>query len=85
MSGINVDAIYNEESESCGKIINERDYDGLLKLYNRKSLASQIGTIYGLTKDSLPEIIIRYLNADAKDEFIKALKPYLGNFAVYMD
>ncbi|MBM7356503.1 DUF4435 domain-containing protein [Lelliottia amnigena] len=85
VSGINVDAIYNEESESCGKIINERDYDGLLKLYNRKSLASQIGTIYGLTKDSLPEIIIRYLNADAKDEFIKALKPYLGNFAVYMD
>lgn len=84
MSGINVEKIYNEEYDNFTTIINEHDYDGLLKMYNRKSLASQIGSIYGLTKDGLPEMILRYLNSDAKDEFVNALRPYLGNFLVHM-
>ena len=52
-----------------------------MKIYNRKSLASQISSIFGLQKDELAKMVLRLVNSEYKEEVKQALKPYFGDFA----
>ena len=77
---INVDELYTEFQNEFNKIVQEQDYLGLLKLYNRKSLSSQLSTIYGLSGGGLPEYIVRLTKTDAVNEVRAALETYFTGF-----
>lgn len=80
-SGINIDSLYSDIKSKFDKVIEEKDYDGLLRLYNRKKLSNQVGENFGFKNEELPEMIIRLAkNDEARHEISNALKTYFGNF-----
>lgn len=81
LQNIDSDQIYNQAKKSLQDVIDSNDYNKLLGLYNRKSLASRIGPIFGLGKNELSELIVRLANSGLRSEIKEALKPYFGGFS----
>jgi hypothetical protein len=82
--GIDVDAIYAETLAEFNKVISATDFEGLLSLYNRKSLSSQASVALGLKNGELPDLVIRLAKGEFRTEIGNALKRYFGNFAPHM-
>lgn len=78
---INVEQLYNESLSLFKKVVDERDYLLALKLYNRKSLSSQVSRHLGLANGQLAELVIRMVNNDSNESMRRALKPYFGDFS----
>ena len=83
-SGIDVGAIYAQTLTEFNTVISGKDFESLLSLYNRKSLASQASGALGLTKGGLPEMVVRLAKGECRDEIANTLKKYFGNFASHM-
>ncbi|MBC8549978.1 MAG: AAA family ATPase [Candidatus Brocadiales bacterium] len=81
---INIDEIYEENKQLLEKVFADKDYEDLLKFYNRKSLSSQISQHLGLTNGELPELVVRLSKGQASEEIRNMLKPYFGAFATHM-
>ncbi len=86
VEGIKVPKIYHEIESKFHDVLKSKNYDELLALYNRKSLASQVSSLMGLASNSLPSTVINLVksNKDCRDEIMAALKPYFGNFQQHM-
>jgi energy-coupling factor transporter ATP-binding protein EcfA2 len=84
VSGIDVNRIYTDISQLYTDVLQNKDYSGLLTLYNRKSLSAQVSNTLGLANGSLPEAVVRLAKSDCKKQIIDALKPYFGSFQQYM-
>lgn len=75
---INCDTIYEEVKSTFDAIIQNNDYDKLLDYYNRKSIASRIGSLFGLKDNELPLLITRLSkNKIYTNEFNIAINKYL--------
>lgn len=79
--GIDVPALYAQFDGEFKTVISATDYRGLLRLYNRRSLPTQIGNALGLKAGELAELVIRLARTDARTSVAAAIKPYLGAFA----
>ncbi|NCD06000.1 MAG: DUF4435 domain-containing protein [Spirochaetia bacterium] len=84
VSEIKVDEIYSETRDLFTTIINNKDYEKLLSIYNRKSLSSQISEALGLAKKSLPETIVRLAKGESNIDIKMGLKPYFGKFQKFI-
>lgn len=84
VAGIDVNRIYSDAHALYTNVLQDSDYEGLLSLYNQKSLSSQASNALGLANGSLPETVVRLAKGDAKEQITDALKPYFGNFQQYM-
>ncbi len=80
IDGIDVKSIYSKTETEFQKILTENDYEGLLKLYNRKSLSAQVSGALGLANGSLPEFVVRLTRGERRSDIIKAVSKYFGNF-----
>lgn len=78
-SSINIEEIYQNRKNEIDQILDNEDYDGLLKIYNRKSLHERISSILKLSSKEYPNLILRLLKTDKKDEIIKAFKQHTPN------
>jgi hypothetical protein len=82
VQGIDVAALYSQFEANFNSVILNQDYSGLLAIYNRKSMATQICSALGLRAGELTELVIRLARTeDAATEVRAAVRPYLGNFA----
>ncbi len=78
VKGINPDKIYDDTKNEFTELIQERNYKRLLAYYNRKTIASRIGGIFGLKKEELPSFVVRLSqNEEYTDKFKEALKKYI--------
>lgn len=84
VSGINVQQLFAMQKDKFEQIIANTNYDELLAVYNRKSLASQASEALGLAKKSLPETVVRLARGECKTSIKNALKPYFGNFQQFI-
>lgn len=84
IQGIDIGQIYASTSSRFNDVLQSRNYEQLLALYNRKSLSSQVSRSMGLANGSLPSTVVRLAKSDCKDAIRAALKPYFGNFQQYM-
>lgn len=84
ISGIDVASIYTDSDSKFQKVLNDNDYEGLLRLYNRKSLSAQVSNALGLANGSLPEVVVRLTRGDCRNEIIQAVRKYFGNFEQYL-
>lgn len=84
VGGINVGSIYSDSEAEFQKVLTENDYEGLLGLYNRKSLSAQVSNALGLANGSLPELVVRLARGDCRIEIIQAVRKYFGNFEQYL-
>ena len=80
-NSIDISSIYNEAELAINNAINSEDYNAVLRIYNRKSLASQLGGILGFKKDEFPSYVVRLAKGASANEIVSALKPYFGNFS----
>ena len=83
-AGIDVAKIYANIEAQFNTVIQNRDYEALLALYNRKSLSSQVSGALGLANGHLPETVVRIAKSDSGGEIKDAIKKYFGNFEPLM-
>jgi Protein of unknown function (DUF4435)/AAA domain, putative AbiEii toxin, Type IV TA system len=83
-SSIDVAAIYSQAMSEFNEVISSKDFDRLLSLYNRKSLASHVSGSLGLANGDLPRMVLRLAKGEYQDEIRQALKKYFGNFEPHM-
>lgn len=81
---IDVKQLYSTFSSMFAEVIANGDYEQLLSIYNRKSLATQISGVFGLKAGELPELVLRLVGGDCRDEIRMVLKKYFGNFGTHM-
>lgn len=84
VDGINVNTIYSDAENEFKIVLINNDYEGLLRLYNRKSLSAQVSSALGLAHGSLPELVVRLIRGDCRDDIIQSLKKYFGNFKQHL-
>lgn len=82
--GIDIGALYAQFNEEFDATIKARDYRGLLRLYNRKTLPNQIGNALGLRAGELVDLVVRLARSDERSAVASAIKPYLGAFAALL-
>lgn len=80
-SKINVKELYNESLSLFKNAVEKRDYLLALKLYNRKSLSSQVSKHLGLANGQLAELVVRMVHNESGESMRKALRPYFGEFS----
>ena len=81
---LDVNQIYSDTNSLYSDVLQNKDYEKLLALYNRKSLSSQVSSSLGLANGSLPETVVRPARSDCKEQITNALKPYFGIFQQHM-
>lgn len=81
---IDVNGLYAQWSGTFKTIVSTRDFEQLLEIYNRKSLATQASNALGLKSGELPEFVIRLARGEGRDEIRRALKKYLGDFSAHV-
>ena len=80
LSSIDAEVIQREWETRFNDVVARRDYEGLLKIYNRKSLADEVGATLGLRKNQLQETVIRFAGSDERLNLRSALGHYFGGF-----
>ncbi|WP_201796485.1 DUF4435 domain-containing protein [Escherichia coli] len=80
-SQINVKELYDESLSLFNNAVEKRDYLLALKLYNRKSLSSQVSKHLGLANGQLAELVVRMANNESGESMRNALRPYFGEFS----
>ncbi|MBK5968127.1 MULTISPECIES: DUF4435 domain-containing protein [Thiorhodovibrio] len=80
VASIDINQIYTNIHQLYADVVQKRDYNVLLSLYNRKSLSAQVSNALGLANGSLPETVVRLSKSECKEQIKDALKPYFGNF-----
>lgn len=73
---INYDQITNSESTKFHKILDEKNYENVIKVFNEKGIAKSIGQYFDIINSSYCDIVINLLNGAKHDDIIKALLPY---------
>ena len=81
ISGIDASLLYKESEAIFTAAIEQHDYRAVLRYYNRKSLASQIGAVFGLGNKELPQLVMRLAASSDVKPIREALRPYFGAFA----
>jgi hypothetical protein len=72
-----VHIIYSTSKALFETALQERNLEKALKIYNRKSLASRLSSIFGLKDGEYPNLIIRMLKSDKRAIVIAALKSFM--------
>lgn len=84
VSGIDVAALYSEIKTNFQAVTESKDYEGLLRIYNRKSLCKEVSKVLGLSDNGLAELVVRWAKSEDGHQIKDALKGYFGGFASHM-
>ncbi len=81
IQGMDAEKKYAVCEQKFNQLMVSKDYQDLLRLYNRKSLPSQISSCLDLGKNSLPDLVIRMVKGSHRAAIKTALKSHFGAFA----
>ncbi|WMN59553.1 DUF4435 domain-containing protein [Pseudoalteromonas xiamenensis] len=73
---IDIQSIYQRYYKEFSDYIENGDYEGVLRSFNRKSLSSRVSRFLDLDKGKYPELILRYIHSSRRSEIIKELSRY---------
>jgi Predicted ATP-dependent endonuclease of the OLD family len=75
VGSIDVDNIYAENKQKIDNILNARDYQSLLCIYNRKSLATRVSHFFGLAgNNKYPDFVLKLLKTTNRNRILSALR-----------
>ena len=77
MGRIDIPATYETSRVLYQSVIDARNLEQLLLIYNRKSLPNRISSIFGLANGEYGKLLVRLLKGSRQNEIILALKEYL--------
>lgn len=72
VASVDVDKIYTQNSRLVAEIINKRDYNKLLSVYNRKSLPARVSSFFGLA--NYPDFVLRLLKTEKRKLILSELR-----------
>ena len=78
---IDVSTLYEARKYEFYTAIENGDYLGILRIYNRKKLSGQVSAALGLADGELPELVIRLAKGKQRPEVCSRIKGYFGSFA----
>jgi ABC-type branched-subunit amino acid transport system ATPase component len=84
VGGIDVATLHSEIKTKFQAVIESRDYEGLLRIYNRKSLCKDVSKVLGLSDNGLAEWVVRWAKSEDGHQIKDALKGHFGEFASHM-
>ncbi len=76
VSSIDVETIYNQIEQKIDKIVSDKNYNELIKIFNKKDLRDKVSSKLSITIP-FSEFIINLLKTSKKDDIVNALKPYV--------
>lgn len=77
LDSIKYDEIRSEKEEKFRKALDNRDYKSILRVFNEKGLAKEVGAYLGIKKEDYQRKVINLLNGDSYEEIIRILNAYL--------
>jgi len=77
MDRIAIEAIYTECKSAFDTAIASNSLNDLLRVYNRKSLPTQISGIFGLKNGEYGKLLVRLMKGEKQQSIISALKEYI--------
>lgn len=78
VADINVTKIYDENKTKLDFIVAQKDYNELIKVYNRKNLHKRVSKeFFDLINEGYANLVLRLLKTDKKDEIITELKKFV--------
>lgn len=75
-----ISKLYQDTNLEITEVLDKNDYEGLLRLYNRKSLSRQIAQVFDLKGSALADFVIRLSFNVNSHELVSALNPYFAGF-----
>lgn len=82
VSSINIADLYSTTKKKLDDIIQNKDYDNLLRIFNRKNIHKRISTQLGLLskeEDNYAQLVLRLLNTDKKESIISIMSEFTPN------
>jgi ABC-type cobalamin/Fe3+-siderophores transport system ATPase subunit len=85
VKNIVVNKIYSETKALYEETINKKDYEKVLRLYNRKHLHHRLAPKFGLREGEYINVLLRMLKSEKKKDIVAAIKPYLPQIPTTKD
>ena len=82
VSSINIAELYSTTKNKLDDIIQNKDYDNLLRIFNRKNIHKRISKQLGLSsreEDNYAQLVLRLLNTDKKESIISIMSGFTPN------
>ena len=82
VSKINIAELYSTTKNKLDNIIHNKDYDSLLRIFNRKNIHKRISKQLGLSsteEDNYAQLVLRLLNTDKKESIISIMSGFTPN------
>lgn len=79
---INIDELYSKTKNRLDEIIGNKDYNSLLRIFNRKNIHKRISKKLGLTdteEDNYAKLVLRLLSTDKKESIISVMSEFTPN------
>lgn len=76
---INTSLIIENKRQYFNKILEDRDYDRVLSVFNEKNLSNSIGHYIGLENRKYCDTVLRLMKGNRMNEIKDAIKKYLPN------
>ena len=77
VKSIDVEGIYKTVEDKVKNIITDKNFDELLKIYNRKSLHQRISAYFKLSKNEYPQLVLRLLKTEKKESIVNVLRRHM--------
>lgn len=79
LTSIDIADIYKKSESAIDEILSNKDYKGMILMFNNKGLCKQAGGKIGFKKP-YPQVIIDLLKGEKREEIVNGLKEYLPQF-----
>lgn len=79
LNSIDYDAIKQEKENIFNWALNNKDYKGILRLFNEKGVAAEVGRLLGVENSEYQRKVINLLKGECHDELVAAMRLYLPN------
>ena len=77
LASINYDEIKAEETSRFQNVLDQKDYKGILKVFNKKNVVGTIGHFIDVTDKTYCKTIINLLKTDRRSSIIESILPYI--------
>ena len=82
VKNINIAELYSNTKNRLDEIIGNKDYNSLLRIFNRKNIHKRISKKLGLTdteEDNYAKLVLRLLSTDKKGSIISVMSEFTPN------
>ena len=82
VKNINIAELYSNTKNRLKEIIDNKDYNSVLRIFNRKNIHKRISKKLGLTdteEDNYAKLVLRLLSTDKKESIISVMSEFTPN------